>query len=103
MSQTLDDILKLLRQCVNVSNIVYEDLEGTFNRVITFSLDGKVFEIEWWVNEQYLKHNKVLVVPYHYVRLNNTYPHISKMNLQFYREGDTYPICVLKVEDCQCQ
>ena len=103
MKQTLDDVLKLLKQCANISNIIYEDQEGTFNRVIKFTLDNKVFEIAWWVNAQYLKLNKVLVVPYHYVTLSDIYPHTSKMNLQFYRKGDSYPICVLKVEDYPCQ
>lgn len=60
---------------------------GEFNRDRIFTLNGKEYHIEWWVNISYLYIGNV-VVPFHRVRRANTWPIMSKRNLQFYDVHD---------------
>ena len=69
-----------------------------FERLRSFEINGQYYSIEWWANAMYLHVGLMseLVVSFSHVAQSNTWPHRSKMNFQFYNNGE---ICaVLKIE-----
>ena len=82
--------IKLLESTDN-NNEAYE-----FNRYRHFEVNNIKYSIEWYVNICYL-HHKDMLIPFHNVKLSNTWPRRSKMNLQFYYNNEV--CCILKIED----
>ena len=72
--------------------------EGSFfNRTREFEVNDILYRIEWWCNGSYLYCGNI-TVPFNSVCLKNTWPHNSKMNLQFY-DADNQVCCVIKIDD----
>ena len=73
-----------------------------FERSRYFKISGCVFHIDWWVNVPYLTTPNGVVVPFCSVKfcsvkVSNTWPNGSKLNLQFYNQhGDV--CCILPIE-----
>lgn len=44
--------------------VIYNNTEGSLNRIIEFEIDGESYYIEWWVNQCYLKFKNAFSVPY---------------------------------------
>ena len=55
-----------------------------FNRNRVFTLNGKEYTIEWWVNISYLHIGRDVIIPFDTVKQCGTWPIRSKLNLQFY-------------------
>lgn len=70
---------------------------GEFNRTRRFIVYGDQYKIEWWCNLSFLTTGD-LIVPFEYVKQSNTWPHPSRMNLQFYCSGSSSPCCILLIE-----
>ena len=92
----LDDLDKVLSH-PSVNAYLGDDSTQTGIRHKSFAIDGRTFKIEWWTNICYL-YADGLTVPFDWVRVSNTWPNRAKLNLQFYRNGDTTPICILPIE-----
>lgn len=99
MSMTLEELIEVL-QHKNIRNIdthnpnMYQS--GFFDRIKCFIIDGKYYEIEWYCNGCYLKHENI-IVPFKYIKQSNTWPTSSKMNLQFYDLNHAI-CCIIKIE-----
>jgi hypothetical protein len=78
----------------SISLLCSEMGDDTFDRSRKFVIDGKKYEIIWYVNECTLYHEN-MIVPFDYVIQSGTFPNQSIMNLQFYRGKDSYPICII--------
>ncbi len=69
--------------------------DESFNRIRSFEINGQYFSVVWWTNRSYL-HAGALTIPFETVKQSNTWPHASKMNLQFYDDNN---LCaILKLE-----
>ncbi len=69
--------------------------DESFNRIRQFEVNGQYFFIAWWKNRSYL-HTGELTIPFETIEQSNTWPHASKMNLQFYDDNN---LCaILKLE-----
>lgn len=102
MSITLEDLDTVLE---NVSSTISEfkfskhsENSEILQRVRCCELkDLAKFTITWCCNVSFLQFAN-LTVPFDSMKLSNTFPNGAKYNLQFYREGDTYPIAVIKLK-----
>ena len=65
-------------------------------RVREFEIEGDLYAIEWYCNVSTL-YSKGLLIQFDHAGLSNTWPHRSKMDIQFYDRLDEV-IAVLKVE-----
>jgi len=72
----------------------------SFERWRTFMVHGLKYQIEWYVNHSYLHSPGGVTVLFKSIQRKNTWPHRSKMNLQFYDDRGEV-CCVLKIEDCE--
>lgn len=77
----------------------FDDSPPHFERNREFYVYDTKYRIEWWANCSYLFSPDGLIIPFDYVLLSNTWPHRSKMNMQFYTDGVSSPTCILKIED----
>jgi len=68
-----------------------------FNRNRVFIVNGKEYKIRWYINLSYLFYED-LTIPFVSMRRQNTWPHNSKMNLQFYDKNNEV-CCILKIDD----
>jgi hypothetical protein len=68
----------------------YEYIEGELNRIIEFEIEGRIYFIEWWINQSYLKFiNEFSVpnLPFKYIGVNHYLPTTKhKYQLCFYDE-----------------
>jgi len=94
---TLKQIDKLL-EYHTIDAFPVLEVGGEFNRKRRFNIEGNEWRIVWYKNICYLENNnQSLIIPFEQVKLTNTWPTRSKMNLQFYYQGEV--CCVLKIED----
>lgn len=70
----------------------------TFSRVRKFKTLDQEYKIIWHCNICYL-HSGNMQISFNTVKLSNTWPNRSKMNLQFYLNGNETPVCIVKIED----
>lgn len=94
MNFTIEDLNKIL-EYKTIINTTKETSD--FNRNISFIVKDRAYIIEWYCNSSTL-HIDDLSIPFHYAKLSNTWPHKSKMNIQFYDESGNV-CCILKIDD----
>ena len=67
-----------------------------FSREFAFCIDGSDYEIRWFHNQSTLS-SGFLDVMFHRVKVANTWPNRSKMNLQFYDDKNNV-VAVLPID-----
>lgn len=104
----IEDLDKVLTH-PNIQMQPVTERPAEFNRDRVFTINGNEYHIEWWCNACYL-HIGGVIVPFDSVRRSNTWPIMSKLNLQFYdRHGEVccvipdieqYPVASSYAEAC---
>lgn len=67
-----------------------------FCRTYEFEVRGATYEIEWYCNYSELRCGEMIVL-FDNFKIDNTWPHHYKNNLQFYRNGKV--CCVIPIEE----
>jgi hypothetical protein len=94
----IEKLLSILQEFKPAKNIKMIDVDKYgFSRSIQFEVEGEVYKIVWYVNESTLYY-KNLIVTFHRLLNYKTFPARCNKILQFYRNEDTYPCCVLCAE-----
>jgi hypothetical protein len=52
-------------------------------RELTASINGIVYQIEWWINISYLTTPNGAILPFHDVAISGTWPNAARLNVQF--------------------
>ena len=73
-----------------------------FERFRYFSVGGYEYSIEWYRNIRYLSTPGNVLVRFEEAKLSNTWPHASKMNIQFYDEHGGI-CCILNIDRYESQ
>lgn len=86
---TEEGIEQIIKYLTNHNiKVKYEKLDGNFNRIIEFEIDGINYYIEWWINQSYLKLKNdfsVANLPFRYININPNSPtRKHKYQLCFY-------------------
>jgi hypothetical protein len=67
-----------------------QNIEGSLNRVIEFEIEGRVYFIEWWINQSYFKlvnEFSTPKMPFKFINVNDCSPTtLHKYELCFYDE-----------------
>ena len=92
---TLEQIDKIL-EYPTIKNIAKVGDEY-FKRWRHFTVGEHQYRIEWWKNVSYIHCPGNVIVPFHRMRVTNTWPNHSKMNLQF-EYGNTDTCCIIKID-----
>lgn len=98
MSFTLEDLDKALDH-KNILVSAYGDIGVTVfvKRHREVIINSIRYTINWYKDQCYLNTGD-LIIPFSFVKQNDTWPNYAKMNLRFYDEaGNT--CCILKIED----
>lgn len=97
--EDLDKALKYktIKEVKAYATEIYMRGDELFKRMRTFKIGKNTYRIEWYCNCSYLYCPGNVTVPFQRVKLLNTWPHRSKMNLQFYDSRDKV-CCILKIE-----
>ena len=91
---TIDEILDY--KTITVKK--YSNAEEFFERNRIFEIGEHQYRIEWFINIRYLYCPGNITVPFINMKRINTWPHRSRMNLQFY-DQDHNVCCVLIIEN----
>jgi len=65
-------------------------------REFGFTVGGKEFRIEWWINVSYLKTQCNCTIPFNDLEISGSWPNASKKNMYFKYYGEA--CCILPVE-----
>jgi hypothetical protein len=91
--------LEELDKALNYPTIKVESLDKGnefIERWRKLTIDNEEYEIEWYCNVCYLHHGALKIL-FNTVILSNTWPHRSKMNLQFYDSNEEI-CCILLID-----